>query len=491
MSNKRAIRTDTLNHRAFVKIEDEELNKVLHPHNYYNDSRHTMMKVLEGNSYQARQIIIEVNSIKDSLQNFSNRFCLLSNTYTTMQNYPNFTMSQVNSLQNWVWEEYIYSQVKDGSMVSLFKDLLQITKDFEATRYDKNFPGDMNSWDIQRTLQEPLNEKYNDITDEINKEWATIRDNVKGSIGLGGLVKNCLLFSQPDIHYNLFYGEETDENLIETMKNYFSINFEAKEMTADKQTEYITYVADYEPILFIRMAQWMQFFADNPSIELVAHTTTSAYKSHDAFYRCNRNEVANANGNKAFFMPLELGIEAPTIDEAIHNFSLVIDEWETIGFIALKATQEFNNTWEINAEKTNESLKTALNGFLKEQYANTGAKDCVLNLIATQHGFSMGGSISFLQETIQYHDFNRGTDASYYISHIGTLGDGILDITAIGLTEADTNELSRMWNKKQAEVLRSHQYGQQRLVEQMTSHQNEFNKKKESTRNRFMELLQR
>jgi hypothetical protein len=190
-------------------------------------------------------------------------------------------------------------------------------------------------------------------------------------------------------------------------------------------------------------------------------------------------------------MPLELVIEAPTIDEAIDNFSLVIDEWETIGFIALKATQEFNNTWEINAEKTNESLKNALNGFLKEQYANTGAKDCVLNFIAIQHGFSTGGSVSFLKETIEYHDFNRGTDVNFYLSHIGTLGDGILDITAIGLTEADTNELSRMWNKKQDDVLRSHQYGQQRLIEQMTSHQNEFNKNKEYTRNRFMELLQR
>jgi hypothetical protein len=489
MSNKRAIRTDTLNHRAFFKIDDEEFNKVLHPHNYYNDSRHTMMKVLDDNRYQASQIIIEVNNIKDSLQNISNRFWSLSNNYTTMQNYPNFIMSQGTALQNWVWEEYIYSQVKDSSMVSLFKDLLQITKDFEATRYDEN--GHSVSWDIQRTLQEPLNEKYSTISEEIYDEWDIIRDNVKPSIGLGGLVKNCLIFSQPDIHYNRFYGEETDETFIETMKNYFSIDFEAKEMTADRQTEYITYVADYEPILFIRMAQWMQFFADNPSIELVAHTTTSAYKSHDAFYRCNMNEVANANGNKAFFMPLELGIEAPTIDEAIDNFSLVIDEWETISYIALKATQEFNNTWEINAEKTNESLKTTLNGFLKEKYANTGAKDCVLNFIGIQHGFSTGGSVSFITETIEYHDFNRGTNVNYYLAHIGTLGDGILDITAIGLTEADTNELSRMWNKKQDDVLRSHQYGQQRLIEQMTSHQNEFNKKKESTRNRFMELLQR
>lgn len=489
MSNKRAIRTDTLNHRAFVKIDDEEFNKVLHPHNYYNDSRHTMIKLMDENRYQANQISMMIVGDKECLSNLTNRFYGLSNTYDLMKNYPNFIQHQVNALQNWAWEEYIYSQVKDCSMVSLFKDLLQITKDFEATRYDEN--GNMNSWDIQRTLQEPLNEKYSTISEELYDEWDVIRDNVKPSIGLGGLTKYCLLFSQPDIHYNLFYGEETDENLIETMKNYFSIDFEAKEMTADKQTEYITYVADYEPILFIRMAQWMQFFADNPSIELVAHTTTSAYKSHDAFYRCNMNEVANANNNKAFYMPLELGIEAPTIDEAIDNFSYTVAEWKSISIIALKATQEYNNTWEINAEKTNESLKTALNGFLKEQYANTGAKDCVLNLIATQHGFSMGGSISFLQETIQYHDFNRGTDASYYISHIGTLGDGILDITAIGLTEADTNELSRMWNKKQDDVLRSHQYGQQRLIEQMTSHQNEFNKKKESTRNRFMELLQR
>jgi len=100
-------------------------------------------------------------------------------------------------------------------------------------------------------------------------------------------------------------GEENDETYIEKMKDYFTLDFEVKELTAEKQTEYITYVADYEPVLFIRMAQWMQFFADNPSIELVAHITTSAYKSHDAFYRCNMNEVANANGNKRFFMPLE------------------------------------------------------------------------------------------------------------------------------------------------------------------------------------------
>jgi hypothetical protein len=489
MSNKRAIRTDTLNHRAFLKIEDEELNKVLHPHNYFNESRHTMIKLMDENRYQASQINIEVNNIEDCLQNLANRFYGLSNTYELMQNYPNFIHHQVTALQNWVWEEYIYSQVKSSSMVSLFKEALQLSKDFEATRYDEN--GHSVSWDIQRTLQEPLNEEYSTISEALYNEWATIRDNVKPSIGLGGLTKYCLLFSNPDIHYNRFYGEETDENFIETMKNYFSIDFEVNEMTADKQTEYITYVADHEPVLFIRIAQWMQFFADNPSIELVAHTTTSAYKSHDAFYRCNMNEVANANQNKSFFIPLELGIEAPTIDEASDNFSLILDEWDNISIIALKATQEYNNTWEINDEKTGESLKTALNGFLKEKYANTGAKDCVLNFIAIQHGFSTGGSVSFLQETIEYHDFNSGTDVNFYLSHIGTLGDGILDITEIGFTEADTNELSRMWNKKQDDVLRSHQYGQQRLIDQITQHQNQFNENKESTRNRFMELLQR
>ncbi len=487
MSNKRAIRTDTLNHRAFVKIEDEELNKVLHPHNYYNESRHTMIKLMDANRYQANQISVEYNGETETILNLTNRFYGLSNTYDLMKNYPNFIHHQVTALQNWVWEEYIYSQVKSSAMLSLFKDALQLTKDFEATRYDEN--GNSNSWDIQRTLQEPLTEKYSEISVAIYNEWATIRENTKPSLGLGGLVKHCLFYSQPDVHYNRFYGEETDENLIERMKDYFSIDFEVNEMTTEKQTEYITYFADYEPVLFIRMAQWMQFFADNPSIEIVAHTTTSAYKSHDAFYRCNMNEVANANNNKQFYMPLELGIEAPTIDEAIDNFSVVVEEWLNIGVIALKASQEYNNTWEINAAKSDESLKTTLNAFLKEKYANTGAKDCVLNLIAIQHGFSMGGSVSFLHETIEYHDFNRGNDINYHISHIGTLGDGIIDLSEIGITEADTNELSRMWNKKQAEVLRNHHYGQQRLIDQMTSHQNEFNKKKESTRSRFMELI--
>lgn len=487
MSNKRAIRTDTLNHRAFVKIDDEELNKVLHPHNYYNDSRHTMIKLMDENRYQANQISMMVVGDKECLSNLTNRFYGLSNTYDLMKNYPNFIGHQVTALQNWVWQEYLYREVKESSMVSLFKDLIQLSLDFEEVRYDEN--GNINSWDIQRTLQQPLAEKYSKISEEPYKVWATIRDNVKPSIGLGGLTKYCLLFSNPDIHYNRFYGEETEENYLEALRNYFSIDFEAKQMTADKQIEYITYVADYEPVLFIRIAQWMQFFADNPSIEIVAHTTTSAYKSHDAFYRCNMNEVANANNNKAFYMPLELGIEAPTIDEAIDNFSLTVAEWKSIGIIALKATQEYNNTWDINAEKTDEALKTALNGFLKEKYANTGARECVLNLIAIQHGFSMGGSVSFLQETIQYHDFNRGTDVNYYISHIGTLGDGIIDLSEIGITEADTKELSRMWNKKQAEVLRSHQYGQQRLIDQITQHQNQFNENKESTRNRFMELI--
>ena len=487
MSNKRAIRTDTLNHRAFIKIEDEELNKVLHPHNYYNESRHTMIKLMDTNRYQANQISVEYNGETETILNLTNRFYGLSNTYDLMKNYPNFIHHQVTAFQNWVWEEYIYSQVKSSAMLSLFKDTLQLTKDFEATRYDEN--GNSNSWDIQRTLQEPLTEKYSEISEAIYNEWATIRENTKPSLGLGGLVKHCLIYSQPEVHYNRFYGEETDEDLIEKMKDYFTIDFEVNEMTTEKQTEYITYVADYEPVLFIRMAQWMQFFADNPSIELVAHITTSAYKSHDAFYQCNMNEVANANGNKRFFMPLRLRIDAPTIDEAIDNFSVVVKEWLNIGVIALKASQEYNNTWELNAAKSNESMKTALNAFLKEKYANTGARDCVLNLIAVQHGFSTGGSISFIQETIEYHDFNRGNDVTYYISHIGTLGDGIIDLSEIGITEADINQLSRMWNKKQDDVLRSHQYGQQRLIDQMTSHQNEFNKKKESTRSRFMELI--
>ena len=488
MSNKRAIRTDTLNHRAFIKIEDEELNKVLHPHNYYNESRHTMIKLMDTNRYQANQISVEYNGETETILNLTNRFYGLSNTYDLMKNYPNFIHHQVTAFQNWVWEEYIYSQVKSSAMLSLFKDTLQLTKDFEATRYDEN--GNSNSWDIQRTLQVPLTEKYSEISEAIYNEWATIRENTKPSLGLGGLVKHCLIYSQPEVHYNRFYGEETDEDLIEKMKDYFTIDFEVNELTTENQTEYLTYFADYEPVLFIRLAQWMQFFADNPSIELVAHTTTSAYKSHDAFYRCNMNEVANANGNKRFFMPLRLRIDAPTIDEAIDNFSVVVKEWLNIGVIALKASQEYNNTWELNAAKSNESLKTTLNEFLKEKYENTGTKDCVLNLIAIQQGFGQSTNVSFLNETLQSHDFNRGTDVTFYINHIGTLGDGIIDLSEIGISESDRNELSRMWNKKESDVLQSHNWTMQRLIQQMTDAQNTFNENKGQRRERLMEMLQ-
>jgi len=86
-----------------------------------------------------------------------------------MKNYPNFIASHGKALTDWVWEEYIYPQMKSSSMVSNFKDSLQLAKDFEATRYDGN--GGHNSWDIQRTLQEPLNEEYSEINQAIYNEW--------------------------------------------------------------------------------------------------------------------------------------------------------------------------------------------------------------------------------------------------------------------------------------------------------------------------------
>ena len=223
-----------------------------------------------------------------------------------------------------------------------------------------------------------------------------LRNKAKGSIGLGGLVKNCLLFSQPEIHYNRIYGEETDEKYIEKIREYFDIDFELKELTAEKQQEYITYVADYEPVLFIRMAQWMQFFADNPSIETVAHTTTSAYKSHDAFYRCSMNEVANANNNKRFYMPLEMGIEAPTIKDASDNFSWTVTEWSVISEEARRASVIYNAEYDDKEVKTHDSLVKTINAFLKEKYENTGTKDCVLNFIAIQQKFRWRNNKCFI-----------------------------------------------------------------------------------------------
>lgn len=489
MSNKRAIRTDTLNHQAFVKIDDEEKDKILNPHCYYNESRHTIIKLIDENRHHASRIGFDLNGFQDNLQNISNRFYQLQNNYDLMKNYPNFIASHGKALTDWVWEEYIYPQMKSSSMVSNFKDSLQLAKDFEETRYNSN--GGHNSWDIQRKLQEPLNEEYNTLCETIYNEWATIRDKAKVSIGLGGLVKNCLLFSQPEIHYNRFYGEETDETYIEKIREYFHIDFELKELTAEKQQEYITYVADYEPVLFIRMAQWMQFFADNPSIETVAHTTTSAYKSHDAFYRCSMNEVANANNNKHFYMPLKMGIEAPTIKDALDNFSWTVTEWSVISEEARRASVIYNAEYADKEVKTHDSLVKTLNAFLKEKYENTGTKDCVLNLIAIQQGFGGGTTnVSFINETLQYHDFNRETDVTFYMNHIGTLGDGIIDLSKIGINESDRHELSRMWNKKESDVLQSHNWAMQRLIQQMTDAQNTFNESKKQRRERLMEMIQ-
>jgi len=138
MSNKRAIRSDTLNYQAFVKIDDEENNKILHPHNYHNESRHTFIKLIDENRHHASRIGFDLNGFQDNLQNISNRFYQLQNNYDLMKNYPNFIASHGKALTDWVWEEYIYSQMKSSSMVSNFKDSLQLAKDFEETRYDRD-----------------------------------------------------------------------------------------------------------------------------------------------------------------------------------------------------------------------------------------------------------------------------------------------------------------------------------------------------------------
>ena len=76
------------------------------------------------------------------------------------------------------------------------------------------------------------------------------------------------------------------------------------------------------------------------------------------------------------------------------------------------------------------------------------------------------------------------------MNHIGTLGDGIIDLSKIGINESDRHELSRMWNKKEDDVLQSHNWTMQRLIQQMTDAQNTFNESKKQRRERLMEMIQ-
>jgi len=74
MSNKRAIRADTLNHQAFVKIDDEEKDKILNPHCYYKESRHTIITLIDENRHHASRIGFDLNGFQDNLQTFQTVF---------------------------------------------------------------------------------------------------------------------------------------------------------------------------------------------------------------------------------------------------------------------------------------------------------------------------------------------------------------------------------------------------------------------------------
>lgn len=502
MSNKRAIRTDQLNFDIFNAVLTPKVSQILNYHKYHREEAHPLHQLHEENRYQANEIKHPQTDI--SLSGYMNQFYPISYRYNQNSDYVCFFDYLTDA-----FKEFLFEHIEiDPKAYDLHKKMYALYQEYHEiqNRIDPN-TGSRISWDEQHKLHQPIKEKFAEYTAEYMTLWKEAIVEMKSEVLLHDF--SHISIETPQVHY-CHDPSETYEGYMNTMFTYcFNMggnrsgyyNQESKKLPIlkdDYRTKLFNSLKEEDPVLWLALCQWNEFFVLNLSkkIKNVALIDVSTNRHKIGFYDCEIEDISNTNYNKTFYQPISEIFPAWSFDfasKAVSNLDKLVIKWNDIANTFKPLCEAFSKQYEDNQEKTEASLKSAINTVLSALYSVEENKPHVIDFIAWVHGYNhslMADSIISNQiGTYEYTDFNcNGQMVKGYFTHLRNQ-PFYIDINAIGIDENDRMELSRIFNRHVQEQEQGHDWTMRNHIKQMTMLQNQHDEMIAQKREQFAEMI--
>lgn len=454
MSNRRAIRTDQINKtplnlldkhngaKTYGAKDDEEVKVIgsfinsnwnVNPTLRWMNENHTFLSNVKVAGYE-------------NAHGFQQHLWDMLNTYDQSQEYQYFYQMVQESYLDFIFEEMLSPSVRG----ELFNKAIAI-KDAFANGF------------AQEKISEMINEYKDNIV--IPLLDGTINPVVEG---MGQFFCN---FGWNTQHYT-FNGVHEIKDLRHRLLSYQPKNeFLVAGLDSVKE-QYFEYLINNNPLLYLRITQWAELFALNPTIKIIANVTTSRYQSKTAFYDCEgKNEVANANYNKVFYTPITQFVKNGNGDNmvSIHKAfqgvkafqESIVKTTEDVKGAVVVAEKDYNN----NAELTADSIKNNFHNVLNA--ANVDDYDEVVQWISWVVTDIQDFPVTW-NFTIEYHDFSRNIDYNM-VSNRKHPYATIIDLDLITwLTDAHRSQIGNAHRLSLQRLRENHNYAISRLAQQMS-----------------------
>jgi len=496
MSNKRAIRTDTLNFEAFENTLTPKLSQILENSKHYGENQHPFARLYNEFRHHAIHIMHPQTNVH--MNTYISDFYNVSYQYDQITDYAIFFDSLANEMKSYFFSKLTIDVAK---AFGIYNEMYALHEEYQAVQYRKDPNTNRRiDWNEQRKLQEPFVEKFNELLGEFSDIWNTAIRNQKNEMILHD--NHEITIEYPKIHY--MSPCESEEGFMESfvsyhIKNNAGTNQSMSVLKDDSRAEFLTRLKKNNPILYLGLCQWMEFMAiDNglKEIKTVALVSTSTNRCHTSFYNCEMDDISNQNYNKNFYQPINEifpAFSVESVSKAIINLDSLVIHYNDLYNTFLPLCEVYTEAYESNEEKTEASLKSAINTNLSALYSVEENKPHVVDYIAWVHGFNhtlMADSIitDKNNNAISYMDFNRNQQLTTYFSYHRNQSH-LLDISAIGLDEDDRMELSRMFNRHIDEQEQSHDWTMRNHIKQMTAIQNRHEESIEQQRKAFKDLI--
>ena len=502
MSNKRAIRTDQLNFESFNAVLTPKVSQILEYHKHHNEEAHPLHKLHDENRYQANEIKHPQTNI--TLSGYMNLFYPISYKYNQNSDYHYFFGDVANAMK-----KFLYEHIEiDPKAYDLHKKMYALYQEYHEiqNRIDPN-TGRRISWDEQRKLHEPIKEQFAEYSAEYMTLWDEAIVEMKSEVLLHDFYH--IGIETPQVHY----CHDPSDTYEQYMKNMFAhcfkmegtrsgyYNQESNKLPIlkdDYRTKLFNSLKDEDPVLWLALCQWNDFFTKNLSKKIftIALIDVSANRHTIGFYDCEIADISNKNYNKTFYQPISEVFPAWSFDsasQAVSNLDKLVIKWNDIANTFKPLCEAFSKQYEDNEEKTEASIKSGINTVLSALYSNEDNKPHVIDFIAWVHGYKhslMENSIISNQiGTYDYTDFNRnGQKVKGYFTHLRNQ-PFYIDLNAIGVDEDDRMELKRIFNSHVKEQEQGHDWTMRNLIKQMTNRQNQHDEMIAQKREQFFEMI--
>ena len=407
MSNKRAIRTDTLNFTAFGNTLTPKLSQILQHHKHYGENAHPLMQLFEEFRHHSTQV--KHPQTDEHLNKYISAFYNLSYQYDKISDYANFFGFLANEMKSYLFSKINIDVAKayglHDEMYALYGEYHEI-----QNRIDPNTNRRID-WDEQRKLHAPIIEKFNELLAEYMDIWNSAIGDMKNETILHDNYD--FQIEYPQVHY--MSPCESEESFMESilmyqvkMKTSSSIRYGVIQnmsvLKDDSRAEFFTILKENNPLLYFGLCQWMQFLTvDNGTkkIKTVALVETSANRSHNSFYDCEVADISNTNYNKTFYQPINEVFPAwsvESVSQAISNLDTLVIHYNDLYNTFLPICEAYNNEYESNDEKTGASLKSAINTLTFQHFILL--KKTSLMLLIISHGFTVSIILSWMIQSL-------------------------------------------------------------------------------------------